>query len=81
MFGVLQILVSTPARRRVLAAAAVVLLGACGQKGPLFLPATPEAANRATLPETLTPSTRAVVPATAASALPPSGTAAPVRNP
>jgi predicted small lipoprotein YifL len=29
------------------------MLSACGQKGPLFLPTTPESAGRATLPETL----------------------------
>lgn len=28
-------------------------LGACGQRGPLYLPTAPEAAQRATLPETL----------------------------
>ncbi len=81
MFGVLQILVSTPARRRVLACGCVALLAACGQKGPLFLPTGEAAAGRASLPETLTPSSTAVVPARAASSLPPSGTAAPVRNP
>jgi predicted small lipoprotein YifL len=27
----------------------------CGQKGPLFLPTTPDAAGRATLPESLNP--------------------------
>ena len=82
MFGVLQILVSPIARRRLLAAlGALALLAGCGQKGPLYLPTAPAAANRATLPETLTPSSTAVVPARAASALPPSGTAAPVRNP
>ncbi|MCT9813291.1 lipoprotein [Acidovorax sp. Be4] len=30
-------------------------LAACGQRGPLFLPTAPEAAQRATLPETLRP--------------------------
>lgn len=34
----------------------MVLLGACGQKGSLYLPTEPAAANRATLPETLRPS-------------------------
>lgn len=81
MFGVLQILVSPSPRRRLLAAGALLLLAGCGQKGPLYLPTDPAAASRATLPETLTPSSTAVVPARAASALPPSGTAAPVRNP
>jgi len=81
MYGVLQILVSAPVRRRLLACGALALLAACGQKGPLFLPTGDAAAGRATLPETLTPSSTAVVPARAASALPPSGTAAPVRTP
>ena len=81
MFGVLQILVSVPARRGLLAAGVVALLAACGQKGPLYLPTGEAAAGRASLPDTLNlaPST-AVVPATAASS-PPTGTAAPVRNP
>jgi len=76
-----QILVSTPSRR-LLAAGLLVLLAACGQKGPLFLPTGDVAAGRATLPETLAPSTgsgTAVVPSTAASGLPPSGTVSPVR--
>ena len=30
-------------------------LAACGQRGPLFLPTAPEAAQRASLPETLRP--------------------------
>lgn len=85
MFGVPQILVSPSSRRRVLASCALAaagLLAACGQKGPLFLPTGEAAAGRATLPQTLAPST-AVVPASAASAPPnpPTGTAAPVRNP
>ncbi|WP_299787490.1 hypothetical protein [Ramlibacter sp.] len=80
MFGVLQILVSTPARRWLLAvAASAVLLCACAQKGPLFLPSGAAAQGRATLPDTLSPST-AVVPATSASAVPPTGTASPVRD-
>ncbi|VTU20992.1 LPS translocon maturation chaperone LptM [Variovorax sp. PBL-E5] len=50
MLNVRQILVS---------AAALVLTGvaltACGQRGPLYLPTTPAAKNRATLPELLKP--------------------------
>ncbi|MFM8610811.1 MAG: LPS translocon maturation chaperone LptM [Burkholderiaceae bacterium] len=34
---------------------ALALLAGCGQKGPLVLPTDPAAAQRATLPETLTP--------------------------
>jgi predicted small lipoprotein YifL len=81
MFGVHQILVSPSARRRLVAAGALALLSACGQKGPLFLPSGEAAAGRATLPQTLSPSSTAVTPSQAASAVPPSGTAAPVRTP
>jgi hypothetical protein len=80
MFGVLQILVSTPASRRVLAiAASAALLAACGQKGPLFLPTEDAGVRRGGPLETPSAST-AVVPAGAAST-PTTGTAAPVRNP
>ncbi|WP_082836336.1 lipoprotein [Acidovorax sp. GW101-3H11] len=60
-----QILVRT----LVLAASAAALLG-CGQRGPLYLPTGPAAGQRATLPETLTPSSGAgpaQAPAAAAS--------------
>jgi predicted small lipoprotein YifL len=80
MFGILQILVTAPAVRAALAVGALVVLGACGQKGPLFLPTGEAAAGRATLPETLSPAATAVPAAGGASGLPPSGTAAPVRN-
>ena len=81
MFRVVQILVSPHSRRRVLAAAAAIVLAGCGQKGPLFMPSGE--AGQATVIQTLTPapSATAVVPLRAASSLPPSGTAAPVRNP
>ena len=46
-----SILVST--RPGVLAVAAVTLLTACGQSGPLYIPQTPAAAHRATLPQTM----------------------------
>ena len=78
MFGVLQILVSAPARRGLAAAALLATLSACGQKGPLYLPTGEAAAGRFTLPETLSPST-STVPAQAASA-PPTGTASPLHN-
>ena len=79
MTGVPQILGA--ARRALLFFFAAALLGACGQKGPLFLPTGEAAAGRATLPQTLTPST-AVAPNPASSApVPPTGTANPVRNP
>lgn len=81
MFGVLQILVSPPAGKLVLATAVVAVLAACGQKGPLFLPNEPAAAGRATLTETLAPSTAVSGPQSPASAAPGTGKASPVRNP
>ncbi len=36
-------------------AAAAAGLAACGQRGPLYLPTDPAAAQRATLPQLLTP--------------------------
>lgn len=77
MLSAYEILVSARARRLVLAAIVVTALPACGQKGPLYLPTGPAADDRATLPQTLIP---AAAPAGPASA-PPTGTAAPVRNP
>ncbi len=58
------------------------LLAACGQKGPLMLPTGAAAAGRASLPDTLSPSgpATAVVPSTAASSIPPTGTVNPVHN-
>lgn len=56
------------------------LLAACGQKGPLYLPTAPASANRATLPQTLSPGSAPAAPA----ALPASdatGTASPIRIP
>jgi predicted small lipoprotein YifL len=68
-----QILVSPGVRRLAALPVAILLLGACGQKGPLFLPASD--AGRATLTQTLTS------PAPPASAPPVTGTASPVRTP
>jgi predicted small lipoprotein YifL len=81
MSGVLQILVSASLRRALLAACAAALLGACGQKGPLMLPKGEAAAGRASLPETLAPSTTAVTPTPAASQPPAGGTAVPAPRP
>jgi predicted small lipoprotein YifL len=85
MSGVLQILVSAPSRRCLAAVALLATLAACGQKGPLTLPGGEAAAGRATLPETLDPTSRtgsgtAIVPSTAASSLPPTGTVSPGRT-
>jgi predicted small lipoprotein YifL len=78
MTGVPQILGA--ARRALLFFFAAALLGACGQKGPLFLPTGEAAASRATLPETLAPSTSVIVPTPAASS-PPTGIAVPAPRP
>ncbi len=45
-------------------------LAACGQRGPLFLPTAPEAAQRASLPETLRPKLGNDAPAAAAPTVP-----------
>jgi len=51
--------------------ATATLLGACGQKGPLYLPESPAAAGRATLPQTLfTPKARAPADRASAAAAP-----------
>ncbi|MES2425287.1 MAG: lipoprotein [Pseudomonadota bacterium] len=47
MLPIRQILVTAAAL------AALVGLGACGQKGPLFLPTPPAGVERATLPQVL----------------------------
>ncbi|RID98478.1 LPS translocon maturation chaperone LptM [Simplicispira hankyongi] len=57
MLNVSQILVRTLGL-----AACVAALAACGQRGPLFLPKAPAAAQRATLPQTLLPGDSAVQP-------------------
>jgi predicted small lipoprotein YifL len=41
--------------RTLLLATGVLSLSACGQPGALYLPTEPAAAQRATLPQTLTP--------------------------
>ncbi|WP_298925482.1 lipoprotein [uncultured Ramlibacter sp.] len=65
--------------RLALGAALLAALSACGQKGPLFLPTAPAAADRATLTETVRPG--ATAPASPASAPSTTGTASPVRTP
>ena len=44
-----------PLHRSILVSALTLaaMLGGCGQKGPLYIPETPAAAQRATLPQTL----------------------------
>ncbi|QGW81108.1 hypothetical protein GOQ09_05745 [Variovorax paradoxus] len=57
MLNVRQILVSASSRAALMVCIAAVAgaLGACGQRGPLYLPTDPAAAQRATLPQLLTP--------------------------
>jgi predicted small lipoprotein YifL len=62
MSRVPQILVATRARRLALAVAMGVLLAACGQRGPLYLPAGPSADGRATLMQTFAPAPPASAP-------------------
>lgn len=50
-------------------AAGAALLSACGQRGPLYIPDTPAAAQRATLPQTVLGGSAS--PASQASAPPP----------
>jgi predicted small lipoprotein YifL len=81
MFGVQKISAGACLRRLALAAAGVVLLAACGQKGPLFMPRGEAASDRATLGDFLSPSTAVTVPAGPASSVPGTGKASPVREP
>lgn len=66
-----------------LAAIGVGLAG-CGLKGPLYMPTVPEAANRATLPSLILPSTRSdaatAVPVDAAMTPPAAASSAPANT-
>lgn len=66
--------------RLALASALAAVLAGCGQKGPLFLPTAPAAANRATLPQALSPVSSTITPA-APAASDATGTASPIRIP
>jgi predicted small lipoprotein YifL len=61
MLNVRQILVTARGRTALMVciAAAAAGLAACGQRGALYLPTDPAAAQRATLPQLLTPGDRA----------------------
>ncbi len=54
-----------------IALALVNALAGCGQKGPLYLPDTPAAAQRATLPQTMIGGTGGAAPQAGAPAPPP----------
>jgi len=60
MLNFLQILGSDRARvgLGVAVLAGLLSLGACGQRGPLYLPTDPAAAQRATLPQIVVPGMR-----------------------
>jgi predicted small lipoprotein YifL len=45
----------SPRARPALVLTAALLLGACGQRGPLYLPTDPASVGRATLPQVLNP--------------------------
>lgn len=64
-----QILVLTFSRcvRPALLVCGLAALGACGQKGNLYLPTDPAAASRATLPQATGTALRSVLPARTAS--------------
>jgi predicted small lipoprotein YifL len=85
MLNLRRILCSALSRRALPAAMALTALAACGQKGDLFLPTDPAAANRATLPQVLSPVgvTSPAPPAQTrdAGGGQGTGTAAPVRQP
>ncbi|MDM0114448.1 lipoprotein [Variovorax sp. J22R133] len=55
-------------------------LAGCGQRGPLRLPTEPAAANRATLPQTLTPSIPGTGSKTDSTKAPAGAPAAPAAN-
>ena len=58
-----------PKQKIILATGLALALSACGQKGPLYIPKTPAARERATLPQTVLGRSRAPAqPASAASA-------------
>ncbi len=54
-----------------LALAGATVLSACGQKGPLYIPDTPAAQQRATLPQTVFGGARAPMPPASAASAPP----------
>jgi len=68
---------------RALAAAALLVLAACGQRGPLYLPTDPAAAGRPTLPQVLIPGTptNPTLPGADVPGNNGAGTANPVRTP
>ena len=62
MMNVGPILGSAHTTARVVGTAALLLLSACGQRGPLFLPSGEAAAGRVSLPQALNPAVTASEP-------------------
>ncbi|WP_304303917.1 lipoprotein [Pseudacidovorax intermedius] len=83
MLNARQILVSAPLRHlaKAFALAALAALSACGQRGALYLPTEPAAAQRATLPQVLTGSGNKAAPAPADAASAPASAPAPASRP
>ena len=77
MLKVAQILGAAHSRAALMVTA--VLLAACGQKGPLYLPTGEAAASRASLPQTLNPAPPASAPTSGGGTG--TGTATPVPRP
>ncbi|WP_081682161.1 LPS translocon maturation chaperone LptM [Pseudacidovorax intermedius] len=79
MLNARQILVSASLRQlaKVFALAALAALSACGQKGALYLPTEPAAAQRATLPQVLTGSGSKTAPAPAEASSAPASSSVP----
>jgi predicted small lipoprotein YifL len=85
MSNLRRILCSGPWLRALAASAVLVATVGCGQRGPLYLPTEPAAANRATLPQVLNPAGTSTSPTPAPPRQTPNGTgtgtAAPVTTP
>jgi predicted small lipoprotein YifL len=83
MLNARQILVSAPllTLAKAFALATLAALSACGQKGALYLPTEPAAAQRATLPQVLTGSGNKAAPAPAGAASAPASSSVPASRP
>lgn len=83
MLNLRQILVSARARTALMVCLAVGAAGlaACGQKGALYLPDDPAAAQRATLPQLLTPGGLNATPSAETAPAPAPASSAPAASP
>lgn len=66
---------------KAIALATLAVLSACGQKGALYLPTEPAAAQRATLPQVLTGSGNKAASAPAGAASAPASSSVPASRP